>query len=448
MAAGIGGTVVLEGSQCTTSTTILINDGTTSTNQYVLIKGFGNKGTRNLLYTGTGFAFDVGKTTANTDGVEFHDLIVGVNNNSGNGIRVQRGRRTRFQNMMVDGSAAPAGYGNVAITLDGTTTGGAWMADTTLENVRGACWQKGVSFIGTGSNESSVTTTKIIGGEFQPCGSGGTGLDLNSGTTTMVIGTIIENWTTAVRVATRDNYIAAHLESNTTDFNFDNATWSAAEKNIVAGTCGTCVFSGNTSKQFYMQSDNFSWRDDLAGFHDDGDVSKKARFQLSGITTATTRTYTVPNADGTLPLLSLAQTWSADQTLAANLLASGTRDIGTTSTRFNAGFFTTVNASLYATATNCADGAGAAACGSAAAGSFVIDAGTTSTVVSTTAVTADSEIFIQEDSSLGTRLSATCNTTIARQYVVTARTAGTSFTVTASAAPVTNPACLSYKIVN
>ena len=47
---------------------------------------------------------------------------------------------------------------------------------------------------------------------------------------------------------------------------------------------------------------------------DNGDRTKVAAFEASGITTATTRTYTLPNASGTLPLLGLAQTWSAIQT--------------------------------------------------------------------------------------------------------------------------------------
>lgn len=97
---------------------------------------------------------------------------------------------------------------------------------------------------------------------------------------------------------------------------------------------------------------------------------------------------------------------------------------------------------------NCSSSAAPAVCATALAGSVVIAAAGTTVTVDTTAVTANSQIFIQEDSSLGTKLGVTCNTTIARTYAVTARTAATSFVITTSAAPVTNPACLSYFIVN
>lgn len=106
-----------------------------------------------------------------------------------------------------------------------------------------------------------------------------------------------------------------------------------------------------------------------------------------------------------------------------------------------------VNGTVYRTGTNCSSAASPSVCGSAAAGSVVIAAAATSIVVDTTAVTATSQILIQDDSSLGTKLSVTCNTTLSPPQV-TARTAGTSFTISTTVTPTTNPACYSYSIVN
>lgn len=126
-----------------------------------------------------------------------------------------------------------------------------------------------------------------------------------------------------------------------------------------------------------------------------------------------------------------------------------TKDIGGSGANRPRNLFvgTTTTSTAYATTTNCSDSAGAAACGAAAAGSVVIDAGSTSVVISTTAITANSQVFAQFDSSLGTRLGVTCNTTSALPFI-TARTASTSFTVSVAVAPITNPACLSFFIVN
>ena len=49
--------------------------------------------------------------------------------------------------------------------------------------------------------------------------------------------------------------------------------------------------------------------------YDNGDSTKNLQFQLSGIDTATTRTLTVPNASGTLPLLETANTFTQNQAL-------------------------------------------------------------------------------------------------------------------------------------
>jgi hypothetical protein len=102
------------------------------------------------------------------------------------------------------------------------------------------------------------------------------------------------------------------------------------------------------------------------------------------------------------------------------------------------------------TGSNCSSSASPAVCGSAAAGSFTIAAGATTLTVNTTAVTANSQIIMQGDESLGTKLGVTCNTTITSLIdpVVTARVAGTSFSIATSATIAVNPACFSYMIIN
>jgi hypothetical protein len=108
-------------------------------------------------------------------------------------------------------------------------------------------------------------------------------------------------------------------------------------------------------------------------------------------------------------------------------------------------------ATTFDTATNCSSSASPAVCASAAAGSIAVPTGTNPTLeVDTSAVTANSQILLTVDESLGTKLSVTCNTTISTlaPAVVTARTAATSFTVEIGATVATNPVCLSYYIVN
>jgi hypothetical protein len=102
--------------------------------------------------------------------------------------------------------------------------------------------------------------------------------------------------------------------------------------------------------------------------------------------------------------------------------------------------------SVIGTQANCISIASPAVCGSAAAGMFVLPAAATTVTVNTTAVTAGSVIIVFNDDSLGARLGVTCNTGL-DNVLVSARVAGTSFTVTGSA-PVTNPNCYSYIIVN
>lgn len=144
--------------------------------------------------------------------------------------------------------------------------------------------------------------------------------------------------------------------------------------------------------------------------------------------------------------------------LGIDTLTSGILNIGsTTASAINIGHggaTTTISGPLkitnIGTISNCNSSASPAVCGSASSGSVAMPTGGSTLVVNTTAVTANSQIFITEDSSLGSRLGITCNTTTGRVYSINARVSTTSpsFTIKSSANPAGNKACLSYFIVN
>jgi hypothetical protein len=145
---------------------------------------------------------------------------------------------------------------------------------------------------------------------------------------------------------------------------------------------------------------------------------------------------------GSTPTMSIKGLTSGSSISAWSSNSTFPGDVTPTLATMNGG----ITSLTYSTLTNCSSSGGT--CVAAPAGSVSIAAAATTVTVATTKVTANSQIFVQEDSSLGTKLGITCNTTIARIYAVTARTPGTSFVITSSAAPITNPACLSYEIVN
>jgi|ERR1700675_77374 len=131
----------------------------------------------------------------------------------------------------------------------------------------------------------------------------------------------------------------------------------------------------------------------------------------------------------------------------------GPTTVTTNSTALSWGPLGPVNSTAYSTGSNCASAASPAVCGSAAAGDVAVPTGATPTLqINTTAVTANSEIqlTVTEAATVGTRLSATCNSTLSTLVnpVETARVAGASFTIQMSSTLAVNPACIHYSIIN
>lgn len=71
-------------------------------------------------------------------------------------------------------------------------------------------------------------------------------------------------------------------------------------------------------------SNGLTFTDSQFVLADNTDSTKKAQFELSGITTGTTRTYTLPNTTTSLAGLATAQTFSAAQTFSSTVTMSGT----------------------------------------------------------------------------------------------------------------------------
>ncbi len=91
----------------------------------------------------------------------------------------------------------------------------------------------------------------------------------------------------------------------------------------------------------------------------------------------------------------------------------------------------------------------AVACGAASSGSFSCDvaASAATCVVSTTQVTANSQIIISQTAGESAKLSVTCNSAVTTGAYVSARSAGSSFTVHLPTFT-TNPECFEYQLLN
>lgn len=189
-----------------------------------------------------------------------------------------------------------------------------------------------------------------------------------------------------------------------------------------------------------------------------GGGSTPAGGAVGGASAIPATQYLIPVASGTAGTLGISTLKlnggvlypSANSTTAVQInKADGTTNVVTLDTT---GSILSVVGALKSTTmqttANCTSAASPATCTASSAGSVVMAATTSTIVVNTSVVTASSQIFAIQDNGLGTKLSVTCNTSAAMNPYVSARSAGTSFTVKVDIAPTVNPLCLSFFIVN
>lgn len=93
-------------------------------------------------------------------------------------------------------------------------------------------------------------------------------------------------------------------------------------------------------------TNTFAIKDSLFTLEDNLDTTKKAQFQLSGITTATTRTYTLPDTSDTVVTLGATQTLTA-KTLTSPTINSPTITNATITADALAGYTTSNTGTIY-----------------------------------------------------------------------------------------------------
>lgn len=110
--------------------------------------------------------------------------------------------------------------------------------------------------------------------------------------------------------------------SDTSDSGNSKKTTVNSILNLASQPLGLTDIQSPTNKTF-DNTNTITLKDTLFTLQDDGDVTKQAKFQLSGITTGTTRTYTLPNASSTLVDLTSTQNLSG-KTLTSPTITTAT----------------------------------------------------------------------------------------------------------------------------
>jgi hypothetical protein len=379
-----------------------------------------------LDHTGTGSAIQLGDTTAGVERIHISKLQIIGSASGAHGI-MGWSRLGTFEKIIVTGYTQASGIGLELATSDANPNFLSYSntcidceiySSTTLVKLTHAAMNAGAN------------NNHFIGGRY--LGAFKTGFLIDSSSYTLISGAEIGNSVT-------NNAIGIDVQGTST---LTTVVGGLVEGLSGIGTIGIKTAAGTTNTRI----DNTSLEGNATTYQDNSTDKTGNLWWQHALNEFPELLRIFTGAGGNKPCLRLYYTGDNSYDLCAEGGATFKFQAGAG----GAGPFR-VQSDWFSTTTNCADSVGAAACGTASAGAFVIDAATTSTVVSTTAVTANSQIFVNEDSSLGTRLGITCNTQsilVIGTPVVTARTAGASFTVSIIVGPSATPACFNYWIVN
>jgi len=129
---------------------------------------------------------------------------------------------------------------------------------------------------------------------------------------------VIGDYTAAATIDGSTHYLLIQPGTSSTAYRKIN-------RNVLLGITGQPMDTSTSQGVMNKSLDNtntITVKDTLFTLQDDSDTTKQARFQLSGITTATTRTYTLPNASSTIADISTAQTFT-NKTITSPTITGG-----------------------------------------------------------------------------------------------------------------------------
>lgn len=128
-----------------------------------------------------------------------------------------------------------------------------------------------------------------------------------------------------------------------------STAYKKISRNVLLGVTGQPVDISSTQtiqNKIFDATNLITISDGAFILQDDVDPTKRAHFQLSGITTATTRTYTLPNASSTLADIATAQTFT-NKTLTAPVVTGGSIDQSTITVDAIAGHTSSTSGTIY-----------------------------------------------------------------------------------------------------